>query len=213
VTAPILVMGATSGIGKLAVKEAVRRELPVRAFARSADNLEKTRLVEPFPGDATDRADVVHALKGTRAVIYALGISESLSMLWEKETLFSTTTRILVEAMGEAGVRRLVAVTGYGAGRSRNAMSALERLGHRALLGRVYADKDRQEEIILHSALQFTIVRPVILTGGPRSGRVRVRRDPANWSNGVVSRADVAAYLVDAVERDLDIGHDVVLAR
>jgi len=212
-SAPILVMGATSGIGKLAVKEAARREIPVRAFARSADSLEKTRLVEPFPGDATDPEDVLHALKGVRAVIYALGISESLSMLWEKETLFSATTEILVEAMQKAGVRRLVAVTGYGAGRSKDAMSTLERLGHRALLGRVYADKDRQETIILHSALQYTIVRPVILTGGPRSGKAKVKRDPANWYNGIVSRADVAAYLVDAVENDLDIGRDVVLAR
>jgi len=212
-SAPILIMGATSGIGKLALKEAVRLDLPVRAFARSADSLEKTRLVEPFPGDATDREDVAHALKGVRAVIYALGISESLSMLWQKETLFSTTTETLVKAMSEAGVRRLVAVTGYGAGRSKDAMSTLERLGHSALLGRVYADKDRQEQIILHSALQYTIVRPVILTGGPRSGKAKVKRDPANWHNGIVSRADVSAYLVDAVENDLDIGRDVVIAR
>lgn len=212
-TAPILVVGATSGIGKLALEEATRRDLPVRAFARSADSLEKSRLVDPFPGDATDRGDVVRALRGVRAVIYALGISESLSMLWEKETLFSTTTEILVEAMSEAKVSRLVAVTGYGAGRSREAMSAIERLGHRALLGRVYSDKDRQEQIILHSALQYTIVRPVILTDGPRSGKAKVKRDPAGWHNGIVSRADVAAYLVDAVENDLDIGRDVVLAR
>jgi len=212
-TAPILVVGATSGIGKLALEEATRRDLPVRAFARSADSLEKSRLVDPFPGDATDRGDVVRALRGVRGVIYALGISESLSMLWEKETLFSTTTEILVEAMIETKVSRLVAVTGYGAGRSREAMSAIERLGHRALLGRVYSDKDRQEQIILHSALQYTIVRPVILTDGPRSGKAEVKRDPAGWHNGIVSRADVAAYLVDAVENDLDIGRDVVLAR
>ncbi|MEQ8412646.1 MAG: SDR family oxidoreductase [Erythrobacter sp.] len=212
-SAPILVMGATSGIGKLAVQEATHREIPVRAFARSADSLEKSRLVEPFPGDATNREDVAHALKGVRAVIYALGISESLSMLWEKETLFSTTTQILVEAMSEASVRRLVAVTGYGSGRSKDAMSTIEKLGHRALLGRVYADKDRQEQIILHSALQYTIVRPVILTGGPRSGKAKVKRNPTGWHNGIVSRADVAAYLVEAVEDDLDIGRDVVLAR
>lgn len=210
---PILVMGATSGIGKLAVKEATQRDLKVRAFARSADSLDETRLVEPFKGDATDPIDVANALKGVRAVIYALGISESLSMLWEKETLFSTTTEILVEAMSKAGTRRLVAVTGYGAGRSKDAMSTIEKLGHRALLGRVYADKDRQEEIILHSALQWTIVRPVILTGGPRSRKAKVKRDPTHWYNGVVSRADVANYLVDAVEKDLDIRKDVVIAR
>jgi len=210
---PILIMGATSGIGRLAVEEATRREIPVRAFARSAKDMDATRLVEPFAGDATDPIDVDNALKGTSAVIYALGISESLSMLWQRETLFSQTTEILVDAMTKNGPKRLVAVTGYGAGRSKKAMSLIERLGHRALLGRVYADKDRQEEMIIHSALQWTIVRPVILTKGPRSGRAKVKRDPAHWYNGIVSRHDVASYLVDAVADDRDIGRDVVLAR
>jgi putative NADH-flavin reductase len=212
-TAPILVMGATSGIGKLAVEEAVRRELPVRAFARSADSIDATRLVEPWPGDALEKNDVSSALEGARAVIYALGINERLSMVWEEETLFSETTKVLVEAMKEHGTDRLVAITGYGAGRSRKAMSTVERLGHQAVLGRVYADKTRQEEILLHSALEWTIVRPTILTGGSRSGKARVLRDPERWHNGIVSRADVASYLIDAIEKRLDVRADVVLVR
>jgi putative NADH-flavin reductase len=211
--APVLVMGATSGIGALAVQEALERGLPVRAFARGAAKLDPTPGLEPWPGDARDPGQVAEALAGTRAVIYCLGIRERLSMLWQEETLFSETTRVLIDAMQATGVRRLVAVTGFGAGRSRAAMSLPERVGHGAVLGKPYADKDRQEELIMASDLDWTIVRPVILTKGKRSGRVRVLRDPAEWRNGLVSRADVAAYLVDAVEQGLDIRADVVLAR
>lgn len=212
-TAPIVIMGATSGIGELATKEAMSRGLPVRAFARGAADLTPSELLIPFPGDARSPEDVAAALDGAQAVIYALGIKERLSMLWEKETLFSDSTRVLLDAMQVGGPRRLVAVTGFGAGRSRSAMSSVESLGHKAILGRPYADKDRQEELIMATDLDWTIARPVILRNTPKSGQIKVLRDPKSWRNGLVSRADVAAYLVDAVEQGLDIRQDVVLAR
>ena len=212
-TAPILIMGATSGIGACTLAEATARQLPVRAFARGADKIAATDLVTPFAGDARDANEVTAALQGVKAVIYALGIKERLAMLWEEETLFSDTTRVLLDAMGKTGVQRLVAVTGFGAGRSRAAMSRIEALGHRMVLGKPYADKDRQEALILQSDVNWTIARPVILTNGAKSGRIRVLTDPAQWRNGLVSRADVASYLVDAVEQDLNPRADVVLAR
>lgn len=212
-TKPILIMGATSGIGRCALDEAVRRGLPVRAFARSADSLDATDLVEPFKGDATSAEDVAQALSGAQAVVYALGITERLAMLWEEETLFSETTRVLLEAMATSDVSRLVVVTGFGAGRSKTAMSWVERTGHRAILGKPYADKDRQEDLIMASATDWTIARPVILTKGARTDVYRVLRDPKTWRNGLISRSSVAHYLIDAVEQGLDVKADVVLTR
>ena len=212
-TKPILIMGATSGIGRCALDEAVRRGLPVRAFARSADSLDATDLVEPFKGDATSAEYVARALSGAQAVVYALGITERLAMLWDEETLFSETTRVLLEAMATSDVSRLVVVTGFGAGRSKSAMSWVEKTGHRAILGKPYADKDRQEDLIMASAADWTIARPVILTKGARTETYRVLRDPKTWRNGLISRASVAHYLIDAVEQGLDVKADVVLTR
>ncbi|MGK7654447.1 NAD(P)-dependent oxidoreductase [Roseovarius sp. B08] len=209
----ITIFGATSGIGQCAVDEALRRDHTVRAFARSAGDMASRPGLEPYPGDALDPASVAGALKGTDAVIYALGIKESVSMLWKEVTLFSKTTRILLDAMQTAGVTRLVAVTGFGAGRSREAMSSLEIFGHKAILGKPYADKDRQETLIMDSPLDWTIARPVILTKSTRTGSYNVLREPKAWRNGLISRADTACYLIDAVENGLDIRADVVLAR
>ena len=206
-------MGATSGIGKCVVDEAVSRGTPVRAFARGAGSLEGIELVEPFTGDARNADDLERALAGASAVVYALGIKERVSMLWEKETLFSDTTRVLLDQMSKSDVRRLLVVTGFGAGRSKKGMSFVERLGHRAILGRPYEDKDRQEALIEPSTLDWTIVRPVILTNGALTTSYRVLRDPSQWRNGLISRKSVAHYLLDAVEQGLDIRKDVVLAR
>lgn len=209
----LLVIGATSGIGAATVREALDRGIPVRAFARSAGDMTPEPGLEPFPGDALDQDDVARALPGADAVIVALGIKESLAMLWQEVTLFSDATRILLPAMQTAGVRRLLAVTGFGAGRSRQAMSLPERVGHKAILGKPYADKDRQEEMIRASDLDWTIVRPTILTNGRCTGRYRVLADPETWRNGLISRADVAVYLVDAATDALNVREDVVLAR
>lgn len=206
-------MGATSGIGACTVREAAHRGIPVRAFARSADKLASMDGVEPMAGDARSPEDVRRAVKGVRAIVYALGIRERLSMLWQEETLFSESTRILLREMETEQVRRLVAVTGFGAGRSRRSMSRIERLGHRAILGKPYADKDRQEALIMDSDLDWTIVRPVILTNGRATGRFKVLRNPDDWRNGVISRADVARYVVDCLDDDTVFRRDVVIAR
>ena len=209
----ILVMGATSGIGKAAMDEGLARGFIVRAFSRSDDQLEQKDNLEIAAGDALDPADVASALDGVDAVVYALGIQESVSMLWKEVTLFSETTRILLSQMAQAGVSRLIVTTGFGAGRSRAAMSTIERLGHRAILGKPYEDKDRQETLLLESDVEWTIVRPVILTNADASQKYRVLRDPAEWRNGLISRKDVASYLIEAVTSDEDIRRDVVLAR
>ncbi|MEM1149174.1 MAG: NAD(P)-binding oxidoreductase [Pseudomonadota bacterium] len=215
--APILVMGATSGIGKLALEEALSRNLKVRAFARSASDLDARHGLELCPGDALESKDVKKALTGVQSVIYALGIKERVSMLWQEETLFSKSTDTLLRAMEQSapsgGTRRLVVVTGFGAGRSIKAMSSIERLGHRAILGRPYADKDRQEELVTQSSLDWTIVRPVILTNGKGTTGYKVLRDPMTWRNGLISRKDVAHYLVDAATQQMDLRADIVLSR
>ena len=206
-------MGATSGIGAKVRDRALECGHAVRAMARGADSLASAPGLEPFVGDALDADGIARALEGCDAVIYALGIKESVAMLWQEVTLFSDSTRLLVDAMERSGPRRLVAITGFGAGRSRSAMSLIERTGHKAILGKPYADKDRQEEIIMASGLDWTIARPVILTNNRATEQYRILTDPATWRNGLISRADVAHYTVRAVEEGLNLREDVVLAR
>lgn len=212
-SAPWLILGATTGIGKLTLDAALARGQAVRAFARTADQLPEHPNLEPMVGDATDPSAVARAVEGVSAVIYTIGAKERPFLKRDTVTLFSSTTEILLQAMETAGVKRLVLVTGFGAGRSKQAMSAIEQAGHNFLLGRFYRDKDIQEEKVMASPLDWTIVRPVILTNGAASGAFNVIREPEDWRNGLIARADVAAYLVDATEQGLDIRKDVVLAR
>ena len=74
-------------------------------------------------------------------------------MVTSHTRLFSDATRILTRSIESAGVKRLICVTGFGAGDSREHMSLLQHLPFELLLGRVYEDKAVQEMMIWHSAL------------------------------------------------------------
>jgi putative NADH-flavin reductase len=210
----ILVIGGSRGIGLDCVRHALDRGHVVRAFARSAQSipLEHERL-DKRTGDATRPDDVGAALDGVEAVILALGVPRTASALLRPVHLFSEATAVLVPAMEERGIRRLLAVTGFGAGDSYARVSSAERIAFQAIMGRAYADKTRQEALIMDSGLDWTIARPGILTSNRGTGRYQVLTEPATWRNGVIARADVAHFLIHAAEDGTFIREAPVLVR
>ena len=204
--AKLLVIGASRGIGLETAKAALRAGHSVRALARSAANVQDAGL-EKVSGDALDSDTIRDALKDVNVVIQTLGVDISSRAIFERTTLFSRSTRILVDAMKAAGVKRLIAVTGLGAGNSRGHGGFLyDTLAFPLLLKRVYADKDVQESIIRFSGLDWTIVRPGLLTNSPATGQFRVLTAPKEWRFGTISRADVADFLVRQIDDQALIG-------
>jgi putative NADH-flavin reductase len=202
--ATVLVIGASRGIGLETVKRALDASHRVRAFARGAASIPlDAPALEKFAGDALDKTRVAAAVAGTDAVIQSLGAAKGPQAILSGTTLFSRATRILIDAMRENGVRRLVAVTGLGAGDSRgHGGFVYDAILFPLILKRVYDDKDVQEQMIRASALEWTIARPGLLTSGPATGQARALADPKDWRAGSISRTDVADFLVrEAFER------------
>jgi putative NADH-flavin reductase len=113
--------------------------------------------------------------------------------------------------MEQTGVRRLIALTGFGAGDSRNRGGCLYNTAFHLFLGRAYDDKDVQEQLIQDSKLDWVIARPVILFNGSRTGRYRILVEPRSWRIGFISRADVADFLVKQIDDDAYLGKTPVL--
>jgi len=199
--AHVLVIGASGGIGRETLSAALDAGHRVRAFSRSANEIDlENSYLEKHSGDAMNEAGIDAALDGIDVVVQTLGIGAD--ELFKSVNLFSESTRILIAAMQRRNVRRLIVVTGFGAGDSREAIGCLQRIPFRLFLGRAYNDKDVQERLIKESGLDWTIVRPGILTKGARTGRYRVLVEPSQWRNGVISRADVADFIVRSIDDD-----------
>ena len=198
--ARVLIIGASKGVGLETTRQALEAGHRVRALSRSvAGNRLSNPNLEKVRGDALESRDIEAALDGMDVVIQALGVS-SLGDLLRPVRLFSDATRILVSAMEAKAMKRLICVTGFGAGDSRASISCLQRLPFQIVFGRAYADKSVQERLIKGSSLDWTIVRPGVLTNGRRTRRYRILDEPSEWRNGIISRADVADFLVRQIE-------------
>jgi putative NADH-flavin reductase len=197
----LLIIGSTGGTGRRLVAEALERGHDVTAFARRPEKLalehERLRVVR---GDVVDSPSVETAVRGQDAVLCALGHRR----WFYPNRILSDGTRNIVRAMESLGVRRLVCETSLGVGDS------VGRLGPwytliviPFILPLYFWDKRRQEDVIRASSLDWIIVRPGVLTGGPKRGKVRHGRRVGSWLWTVrVSRADVADFMLDQVTDD-----------
>jgi putative NADH-flavin reductase len=211
--ATVLIIGASKGIGLEALKQALAAGHIVRALARTASGIPLDHFhLQKIDGDALDFVVVRRALAGVDVVIQSLGLSVGPEVIFRPVRLFSEATRILVAAMKEAGTRRLVCVTGFGAGDSRGRGGLFYNMAFCLLLGRAYEDKDVQEQIVRRSGLEWIIVRPVILTNGPKTGAYRALILTRDWRCGFISRADVADFLVKQIDDNRFLGATPVLS-
>lgn len=192
----ILVTGATGGTGQQIVREAQAQGHDVTALVRSrskaAPLLPGASLEE---GDARDPLVVSRALRECDAVISALGTRKIQP--FRDVTLMSKATRTLVAAMQAQEVPRFICITGLGAGDSAgHGGFVYDRLIKPILLRKIYQDKDRQEEVVRESGLDWIIVRPTVLTDKPATDRIRAISDLSGFHGGTIPRADVATFVV-----------------
>jgi len=198
----VIVLGASGGCGQWVVRLAAARGWHVIAVVRPGTSVAFPAGVEVRFGDVTDVRFLDELMVGATGVISALGLRRAGRSPWARlrspSNLMSTVAEKLVQVMTWHGVRRLVAISAGGVGTSHAQLTAPVR----TLIGRgniavAYRDLEAMEARLTRSALDWTVVRPVTLTdGGPtfRAGVV------ARYSlTSVVRRADVAAYLVDAL--------------
>lgn len=192
----LVVFGATGGLGRAAASAAAARGDQVTAFARRPGRLHLGPSVRVVEGDALDAEAVAGAVAGQDAVLSALG-----GRPWRDTEVCARGTRNIVEAMRRHGVRRLVVVSSLGVGESRLQLGWLVRVAAPLVMRRAFDDKERMEEVVRSSDLDWVIVRPGLLTGGRPSGRWRAAVDDS-IGVGFITRADAAAFCLVQLTSD-----------
>lgn len=206
----LLVVGATGPQGKELVQQAIAAGHQVTALARRPDAVQFPAGTKIAGGDVLNVGSLVSAARGQDAVISSLG-----SALTRKPiTMLSEGTRNLVDAMKQVGVRRLICITGIGAGDSKGHGGFLyDRIIQPLLLNEIYKDKTRQEAVVEQSGLDWTLVRPAQLTNGPRTGQVKAYTDLNGITTQKISRADTAAWILERLGQTETIRHTYTITK
>ena len=107
----VLILGATGRVGSLALDHALAADHEVRALVRDPGRLEVGPGLTVLGGHIGDASVVGGAMRGVDAVIAAVGPRANTI---EDERALEAGMRNVVAAMDDAGVRRLVALSGAG---------------------------------------------------------------------------------------------------
>jgi putative NADH-flavin reductase len=192
----IIVFGASGGVGRQVVLQALDKGFTVTAVVRdpAAFTLEHPNLTIE-KGDVMQPGSFLGAMRGQEAVISAIGSGNT-----KPTKLYSQGIRNIIAAMRIRAVPRISAVSAGGLYLNAS-MGPVRRFLVRNVLQQIlrepYADLRIMEQELQATELQYTIVRPPRLTNKPLSGEYRSAINNHLQSPSSIARADVAHFLVN----------------
>ena len=218
----VTVFGATGGVGRQVVEQAVAAGHHVTAVVRNPDGLPAG--VNHVRADLdTVGLDVIRsAVNGADAVLSCLGPRSKA-----EAGIVTKGTKLIVTAMKEMGVHRLIVISAVPVGTipsparpnppktdpgdgwfTSNVLTPIVKAAFRD----TYRDLAEMEDVVRASGLDWTIARPPRLLDKKLTGRYRtdaVQNMPGGRS---ISRADLAHFMVQSLERPQTIDQLVRVA-
>lgn len=195
----ITLFGATGKTGQHVLSHALSQGHTVKAYVRSPQKITATSdRLEVVTGEYNDTDTIASAVKDADVVISTLGPGKK-----SPSDLMSFSAQAIVQAMHDAGVSRLIWMTGAGVKLPADQFS-LSRPVVRGLMKLVAAsvlkDSESAASAIKDSSLQWTIARAPILSDSPSNGNISVSTAPPKPKG--VSREDIALFLLSEAEKN-----------
>ena len=194
----LTVFGATGGVGRHVVTQALARGDRVTAYVRNPAKLDVSHPeLTVMSGELTDRDAVAQAVRGADVVISALGPS-----LDRKATAMPLVdgTRTIVEAMQTEGAKRYIGMATPSLRDPRDTRSVLGLVVPfmgRTFLKRAYRELLEMSQLVIDSPLNWTIARFTQAKDGERTGNVRAGFLGQDKVGAAITRADIAGFLLN----------------
>lgn len=194
----ITIFGGSGATGRLLIGQALDEGHHVTAYLRPPVRLgivhDRLHIVT---GDLTNAAAIDTAIDGADGVISLLGQGSP-----QTGTPIARATRNIVASMQKFGVRRLVVVATVSVLAPNDQPAPLTRLGIRfakRFMRASYDDVIATAKVVSESGLDWTIVRPPVLTDGPRTGHVSVGYLGDGVTGTSLTRANAADIMLELV--------------
>jgi putative NADH-flavin reductase len=203
----IAIIGATRGIGLNLTQQALADGHQVTALVRMPTKMTiKHPNLSIVEGDAENADAIAKVVEGQEVVCDCLGTKNIINQI----TMFSHCAENLAKALKPEQL--LIVITGLGCGDSKGHCGIIyDRFFLPVVLSRMYADKNRQENIVKNKIARWVIVRPGFLNDGAHTGKYRVLTDLKDIHGGKISRADVADFVLSQAKSPTFLGKTPML--
>lgn len=203
----LALFGASGATGRHLLGQALAAGHEVRALVRNAGAMSVTHPRLQLVAGTLAQPDAVQAVvQGTDAVISVLGARKG-----DASPVCTDGMHSILQAMNATGARRLLALSAYGASETRHA-SLFIRLVRKIIAAKM-RDKDSMEALVRDSSLDWTLVRPPVLTNSAPAGGYRAGAKLEPGLAGRLSRADLAAFMLREALEGHYIGQAVVVSQ
>jgi len=204
----VAIFGATGRTGVHLVNQVAAQDMiPVCLVRKESTEILLHEKAIRVVGSPLVYENVLEVLEGCDAVLCALNIARKTDWPWAKlispANLLEVSMNNIVKAMVEAGVKRVITVSAWGAGDSYSEVNGMFRfLINKTNVGTAYRGHEEQEAILRESNLNWTAVRPVGLNNNNKHQPTRISQNGSRKLRMMISRKDVAKFMLDILVDD-----------
>jgi putative NADH-flavin reductase len=185
----ILLLGATGRVGSHIVTYALDDRHHVTVLVRTPDKIQiNNKNLTIIQGNALNKEDIVHAMHGVDVVISVLNTDGT--------TTLSESMPLIIEAMENEGIKRIITIGTAGILQSRTTPNSLRYQSSESKRKSTRAAKEHHKvyDMLKQSTLEWTIVCPTYLPDGERVGKYRIERNYLPEDGVEISVPDTAEF-------------------
>jgi putative NADH-flavin reductase len=185
----ILILGATGRVGGQIVTLALHVGHHVTVLVRTPEKIQiHNENLTIIQGNVLNRDDIVRTMHGMDVVISALNTDGTNTL--------SKSMPLIIEAMENEGIKRIITVGTAGILQSRTTPNILRYQSSESKRKSVQAAQEHHKlfDILKQSTLEWTIVCPTYLPDGERVGNYRIERDILPEGGERISVPDTAEF-------------------
>jgi putative NADH-flavin reductase len=209
----ISILGASGATGLLLTERCLAAGYAVTVLARTPQTFPLREQIRMVEGNAFDPKAVRETVEGADVVLSALG-ARSLG----KEDVLERAVPLIVAAMHETGVRRIIALGSAGAlADSLKKQPAwrrwfVQKIVYNTFLKWPVASQVAQWKTLSTSGLDWTMVMPPMLRNTPARGSYRIDGEALPPHGMSISRGDVADFMMQQIGNPQWVGKGVYIA-
>ncbi|MEH7238892.1 NAD(P)-dependent oxidoreductase [Bacillus sp. JJ1562] len=185
----ILILGATGRVGSQIVTYALHDRHHVTVLVRTPEKIQiNNKNLAIIQGNVLNKDNIVRAMHGIDVVISALNTDGT--------TTLSESMPLIIEAMENEGIKRIVTIGTAGILQSRSTPNSLRYQSSESKQRSTRAAKEHHKvyDMLKQSTLEWTIVCPTYLPDGERVGKYRIDRNFLPEGGAEISVPDTAEF-------------------